>query len=161
MADKMNTQDKLAEALRDLHDTVASGEYPKTDDEKRALRVAEAALAAHAAEAAQAAEPDYWAAVSMEGIERSVAVDDVQDSDIARRHVNDWINTHDPSCHLVRLYAHPQAAQDAKDWTDVQCIEFMQVGLRNVQYASVRGAGPTVDEIRQGARVAMAKESGR
>lgn len=62
---------------------------------------------------------------------------------------------------ILPLYTNPQPAQDAKDWTDVQCIEFMQVGLRNVQYASVRGAGPTVDEIRQGARVAMAKESGR
>jgi hypothetical protein len=54
------------------------------------------------------------------------------------------------------LDAAPQPASVA-DWTDEQCIRFMCVGLRHVQYdPEYKGrAGPTVDEIRQGVRAAM------
>ena len=54
------------------------------------------------------------------------------------------------------LTAAPPAPEDGREvvWTDEQCVQFMCVALRHVEYK--RGTkGPTCDDIRFGVRAAM------
>lgn len=134
MADKMNTQDKLAESLREILD-VTGGYVPNTS--KSTWRRAQEALQAHAAEAAQAAEPVYQ-------------YQDTPDS---------WVDCdydlYNASGDPKRiLYTRPQPAQDAKDGARYRF-------LADHQDADLYMENPGKELLDRAIDAAMAKEYGR